>query len=457
MKKVLLSAAVAILIAYFFTSWQLGFAIQKQVTEQLEQLKARAPYIQVVANTSKRGWFVSEQDLTFELFRNPAGASAAAAPLSTPIQIKIHNVIWHGPICGVTCVGLARVRTHVNFGPALQGYLASAFGSAEPLHIESRMGFGGGGTATVSSPAIKDAVLSNGARIGWGGFELKSEFARDYNSYSLHGSMPKVSYASVDGTQVEVDDLDLVAHSKRALRTLYAGDSEFTVGRTSISAPKAGVAVLSDVRSSYQSTVNDGYLNMVDKTSVGAITAASLSFSGAHFDFSLNHLEMNSLEQLSAAMQKVNQDISLPPAQRSQNLLAAVKEPGIAFLSHSPQLSLDRFSIATGGGEARLSGTLTLNGVAEADFAAGADPKAIIQKLGADLEMSIDDAFLNGLPNGARMTAQLQSFADQGLATHANGKFHTKIAFHGGVTTFDGKSLPQPAAPPVPHAPPARR
>jgi len=462
LKKILLSAAFAVLIAYCFISWRLGFAIEKQIDAQLEQIKGRAPYIEVVANAYHRGWFISEQDFTVELFHGLAGAPAAATPPLTPVQIRIHNVLWHGPICGLTCIGLARVRTHLSFSPALQAYLSSAFGSAESLHIESRMGFGGGGSATVSSPAIKDTVLANGARIGWGGLELKSELARDSNSYSLHGSMPKVSYVSVDGNQVEIDDLNLVAHSKRALRTLYEGDSEFTVGRMSISAPKGGSAVLSNVQSSYQSAVNNGYMNMVDKISVGAITAASLSFSGAHLDFSLNHLEADSLEQLSAAIQKVNQEVSLPPAQRSQNLLAAIKEPGIAFLAHSPQLSLDRFSIALGGGEARLSGTVALKGVAESDFAAGADPKAIIQKLGADLDMSIDDAFLNGLPNGARMRAQLQSFADQGLATHADGKFHTKIAFRGGVTTFDGKSLPQPAAPAaapptLPQAPPARR
>jgi uncharacterized protein YdgA (DUF945 family) len=450
MKRRLLGAAVAVLIAYFFVSWRVGFAIEKQINEPLELLKGRAAYVEVVENTFRRGWFVSEQDLTVDLFHNLAGAPAGATPFSTPIQIKIHNVIWHGPICGLTCIGLARVRTHVSFGPALQAYLSSAFGSAEPLHIESRMGFGGGGSATVISPAIKDAALSNGARIGWGGVELKSEFARDYNSYSLHGSMPKISYASVDGNQVEIDDFDLVAHSKRALRTLYEGESNVTIGRISVSGAKAGGAVLSNLRGSYQSAANNAYMNMIDKISVGAITASSLTFSGAHFDFSLNHLEMDSLEQLSAAMQKVNQDVSLPPAQRGPNLLAAVKEPGIVFFSHNPQLALDRFSIAIGGGEARLSGTVTLSGVAESDFGAGADPKAIIQKLDADLDMSIDDAFLNGLPNAPRMTAQLQSFADQGLATHANGKFHTKIGFHQGTTTFDGKTLAQPQPPPAP-------
>ena len=110
---------------------------------------------------------------------------------------------------------------------------------------------------------------------------------------------------------------------------------------------------MSDVRSSYQSSASDGYMNMAEKISVGAITAASLNFSGAHFDFSLNHLEMDSLERLSTVIRKLNQDVSLAPAQRSQNLLVVVKEPGIAFLSHNPQVSLDRFSIAAGGGELR--------------------------------------------------------------------------------------------------------
>jgi uncharacterized protein YdgA (DUF945 family) len=457
LKKILLGAAVAVLITYGFVSWRLGFAIEKRIDEPIELLKGSTSYVQVVANTFRRGWFVSEQDLTLELFRNPAGAPAAATLFSNPVQINMHNVIRHGPICGLTCVGLARVRTHLSFGPPLQGYLSAAFGSAEPLQIESRMGFGGGGTAAVYSPAIKDAVLSNGARIAWGGFDLKSELARDYNSYSLHGSMPKVSYASVDGNQVEFDGLDLVAHSKRALRTLYEGNSDITIGRISVSAAKAGGAVLNNVRGSYESAVNGGYMNLTDKVSVGAITAASLNFSGAHFDFSFKHLDADSLEQLSAAIREVNQDVSLPPVQRSQNLLAAIKKPGIGLLSHSPQFALDRFSIATASGEASLSGTVTMNGVAESDFETGADPKAMIQKLSADLDMSIDAAFLNGLPNGARVTAQLQAFADQGLATHASGKFHTKIAFHQGMTTFDGKSLPQPVAAPTPVPAPAPR
>jgi uncharacterized protein YdgA (DUF945 family) len=214
--------------------------------------------------------------------------------------------------------------------------------------------------------------------------------------------------------------------------------------------------VLSNLRGSYQSAANDGYMNMTYSTGVGAISAASLNFRDAHFEFSLKHLEMESFEQLRAAMQKVNQDSSLPPAQRGSRLLAALREPGIALLWHGPQFILDRVSISLGGGEAALSGTVALNGITDSDFGAEVDPKALIQKVNADLEFSIDDAFLNGLPNGAKMFAQLQAFAEQGLATHVSGKFHSKIAFRQGVTRFDGKSLPAPPPPPS-SAPPARR
>lgn len=450
MKRILWGAAVAVAIAYVLISWRLGFAIEKQIGASLEQLKGRTSYVAVAENTYRRGWFVSEQDITFELFQGLAAAPAAATSVIAPIEIKIHNVIWHGPICGLTCIGLARVRTRVDFGATLQSYLSSAFGSAEPLHIVSRMGFTGGGSGTVTSPAIKDAALSNGARVAWGGFKLQSEFARDYDSYSLHGSMPKFSYAAVGSNRLEFDDFDLVAHAQRELGALYGGEFDATIGRISFSSAKTGAAVFSNLRASQQSSVNNGYMSIVQKNSVAAITASSLNLNDAHFDFSLTHLELNSLEQVSAAAQKVNQDVSLPAAQRAPIMLAAIKKPGIAFLSHAPQLALDRFSVAIGGGEARLSGTVTLNGVQESDFADGADPKAIVQKLDADLDLSIDDALLKAFPNGAGLMTQLQSFADQGLATHASGRFHTKIAFHQGMTTFDGKSLPQPAPPPNP-------
>ena len=98
-----------------------------------------------------------------------------------------------------------------------------------------------------------------------------------------------------------------------------------------------------------------------------------------------------------------------------------------------------------------MSGVVRLHGVVPADFAEGTDPKTLIQKLDADLDCGIDDGFLRSLPaSGAQIAAQLQALADQGLFSHEKGKFQTKLAFHRGTTTFNGKAFPH-APPPAPH------
>jgi len=55
--------------------------------------------------------------------------------------------------------------------------------------------------------------------------------------------------------------------------------------------------------------------------------------------------------------------------------------------------------------------------------------------------LTLDDAFLASLPDGAKLSAQLQPLVDQGLLSHDNGKFHTKFLFRQGSATFNGKSF----------------
>jgi uncharacterized protein YdgA (DUF945 family) len=215
--------------------------------------------------------------------------------------------------------------------------------------------------------------------------------------------------------------------------------------------PAAGNVSVSDLRVSTRSSSGDGYMNIVSKTSTGAVVTAPLNLTGIHFDVSLQHLEMTSLETMGAAMRGMNQGSDLTPQQRTAKMIEAIKEPGISFLSHQPELDIDRVSMATAGGEARVSGVVRLQGVVPADFAEGTDPKSLIQKLGADLDCGIDDGFLRSLPaSGAQIAAQLQALADQGLFSHEKGKFQTKLAFHQGAATFNGKTFPQ-APPPALH------
>jgi uncharacterized protein YdgA (DUF945 family) len=461
-KKIVIGVIAALLLAYPLLSWLMGFAVEKRINEPLEQIRNTTPYLKLADSTFRRGWFTSEQDLTIEMFPNlPAAAPGAAPPvLLAPFQLKLHTVIRHGPVCGWACVGIAHTETHVMFSGQVQEWLTALFGTVEPLHIESRMGIRGGGSVTVSSPSIADAVLKGGAHVSWGGFSLKSLFSAGYNAYSAHGSVPHTVYAGADGKRFELSDLKLEVHRQRALRTLYDGDSSVTAGRFAFSSPAAvGSVTLSDIHAATVSSASGGYMTVVSKTSTGPLTTAPLTLANMHFDFSFRHLDMESLEAVTVAMRDLHQDPALAPQERTMKMIEAIKTPGIAFLSHQPEFAIDRISIATAQGEAQLSGVVRLHDVLPADFAEGADPKAVIQKADADLDCGLDDAFLQSLPGaGAQFTAQLQALADQGLLTHENGKFHTKIAFHQGTATFNGKPFPEakpppasPSRPPPPH------
>ncbi len=120
-------------------------------------------------------------------------------------------------------------------------------------------------------------------------------------------------------------------------------------------------------------------------------------------------------------------------------MLPLLKQQGARLLAQQPQIAFDQVSIANAGGAAILKGLLQLRGLTSADFADGANPKGIIQKLDADLDLTVDDALLKSLPGGVDSAAQLQRLASQGLVTQENGRFHTRILFHQGQLTFNGK------------------
>jgi uncharacterized protein YdgA (DUF945 family) len=451
-KKIVLGAIAVLVLAYPLLSWLMGFAVERRVNEPLEQMRTTMPYVRVVQKTFRRGWFSSEQDLTLEMFGNLPAAPAAAPPKLFPFQLTLHSVIRHGPVCGWACVGVAHTETHAVVSGAVQEFLKAVFGSAEPLHLETRLGFFGGGSVTLSSPSVQDAALKDGAHLSWGGLSFKNLFTAGYGSYALSGSVPQTVYAGADGKRIEVGNLVLNAHSHRVLRTLYAGDSSLTVERIGFSSPPpaAGNVSVNEVRVSTQSSSSGGYMNIASKASTGAVVTAPLTLTAMHFDFSLQHLEMTSLEAMGAALRGIDQGSVLTPQERTAKMIEAIKEPGISFLSHQPELGIDRVSIATPDGEARVSGVVRLQGVVPADFAEGTDPKSLIQKLDADLDCGIDDGFLRSLPaSGAQIAAQLQALAAQGLFSHEKGKFQTKLAFHQGTATFNGKAFPH-APPPAP-------
>jgi uncharacterized protein YdgA (DUF945 family) len=448
MKKTWIAAVAVLVLLYPLATWLIGFVIEKRIDAAYDQVRDKTPFVSVTEHRFQRGWYRSQEDVTVEVLHDFAAPAAAVSV--APFRITIHSVLHHGPLCGWNCFGLARAESHIVFNGALQSAIAGIFGSLEPLSLRSRMGFFGGGSATLSSPAFKDTVLDGGARAAWGGLEAEMRYAAGMDSYTLHLTAPRAMYTAADGKGVEATALTVDARSRRALRTLYVGESTLTLGRLAVAgAAGASTFTLNDLRSASSSGAQGGFMTMASKTSTGALVTSPLTLSGMHLDFTLRHLEEESLEQLSAGYRQANQNSALAPDARKAALSAVLRQYGTALLAQQPEIGIDRVSFANAQGEALLTGVMRLRDVTAADFAEGADPRGILAKLEAELDLSLDEALLQSLPGGANGEKQLAAMSEQGLMTHEQGKFHTKILFRHGQATFNGKPL-RPGTTPAP-------
>ncbi len=438
LKKGWIIAIAVVVVLYPLSTWLMGYAIERRVDDFTRQVNEANPYVKVSGNQFHRGWFQSDQEVTLQ----PLQAALGAGSLS----VTVHNVIHHGPICGLTCIGLASIDSHLVFGKDLQPYVAAVFGAAEPVQLHSRLGLFGGGSGRISSPEIKDAVVADGHLIS-GGVELKSDYSRNFDSYSIQGSAPRLSYESKDGKHYQLSDIHADIQSKRTLRTLYSGASTITVAQMAFGNGSTPVGFnAQDFKLATQNAMTDGFYSAAVKYSLGAVSAGPVALSAAHVDVTFRHLDPDALERLTTSLRAVNQDATVDPKDRIVAMMSAAKSPAVDLFAKQPEISIDQIAVATSAGNALLTGLIKFQAVSAADFDAAAGLKAFIQKVDADMNLTIDDAFLNSLPGGAASSGRLQPLVAQGLATHENGKFHTLIGFHGGQATFNGKPFGPPMA-----------
>jgi len=486
MKKILITVAVLVLL-YPGVAWLMGFAIERRVESVTEQGQLMVPQLHLIQKTRQgvltsdedssyelgstlkftrhyhRGWFSSVDEATVEMSSAALVALSALRPAvantlgsgseHTPFRFTLRTVIHHGPLCGPKCFALAGAETHVSFTGPLQASLTRLFGNEEPIRIRARLGFFGGGSATMSSPAFEHAQIGQDGRLSWGGFDGTMRYGARQDWYDITATAPSLRLDEPKGT-LQIDGISLDARGKRLLRTLYEGDSRMEMKRLSVTGPdKAQQLAVNDLLFVNQNHAQDSFMSMNYQFGAGAIVTQPLTLSSAHVDLTLKHLGLESLESLIVAIRAAGQqNASVAPAARAQSMMAALKQPIEALLLDQPELDVDRLSVASAQGQGLLTGVIRLVGASAADFDA---PALLLRKLDVRLDLAIDETFLASLPGaGANALTQLQPMIDQGYITRSNGALRTQILFRAGQTSFNGKpfnpAAMRPAVPPPP-------
>lgn len=481
MKKVLGIGILGLVLLYPVAAWLTGFAIESRLGLPAGQLNAQMPYLSVVDQKYHRGWYTSEQDLTLAF--TPGAALGVAAPnpgmsaIAAGFRFTLHNVIHHGPFCGLTCFAAARVDSHIVWSDAMKASLAKVFGSAEPVTIQSKLGFLGGGTATLTSPPIKDLTLDDGGHVTWDGLKLNVAYTKNNDSIDLQGTAPQLLVTGGDGSRVQIATVTVSVKNKRVLPLIYAGDVNFAIDKVAFAGPGGGRSFsIDNVHYNVKAAADDGTMSIGVLFGSGAVDSAAAALKAVHFDFTLKNLDLQSLETMTEKMQAYNQSNAGATASPDPKaVLAVVKGPALELLLHNPEIRFDNLGFETPHGQASFKGVVRMTGVKPEDLAENADPKALLAKLDADLDLSIDDVAIAEVPALAAGTQQLQTLAQQHFITHDNGLWHSKIRFAAGQLTMNDlpfspgalrgppgappggvvQPMPQPNVVPVPRAMPA--
>lgn len=473
----LIAVVVVLAVAYPAAAWYTGKSVEAKLADASMIQAKSSPYVKVIKQDYQRGVFSSVQDTTLELsltnfpgmqkpdFPEPDAAEqpdkddavvAADAPpaepvvaekVSKPIQIHFINRIQHGPLPGFRGYGAALIKTELVLDAESKAQLAKVFGTANPLEITSRLNYGGSGRVSISSPAFNTVMEKDKEKVTWQGLSLEIGFEKDYKAFNVVMNAPGLTVDGLEGQSFKMGAVSLKGDVTQAYpgTNLYLGKTDTTI--TSISyADKVDAKKsfnLDQLKLTTDANMKDELVDIAARFGVAKFTFDQQEFSEFHYDYGVKRIHGPSLAKISTAYSGAGAD-----PEKLAALKALWDEVAPLILQKEPELALERLSVVTVEGEAKLSGSAKLVGATAAD---AANPMLLLPKLQSNLDVTLTEALLAKL-SGARqkdaemqkaaqeaMNQQIQAFEGQGYITRSGKLLSSKIEWKQGALTVNGK------------------
>ena len=113
MKKITIAALLLILVLVV-APWGIGQLAEQRVNAGLDRLVAQAPYLTIAERKWTRGWFRSEQQVTFEVLGAWMHALDPGNTAGVPLRFTVRNEILHGPVLWPASLGIARSQAEAS-------------------------------------------------------------------------------------------------------------------------------------------------------------------------------------------------------------------------------------------------------------------------------------------------------------------------------------------------------
>ncbi len=480
-KSTKLIAVVAVLaVAYPAAAWYTGKSVEAKLTESSQNQAKSSPYVKIIKQDYQRGIFSSTQDTTLELTfpgmkkpdfpmpgadtnaaeqpatdnpataASPAAEPAVAEKASKPLQIHFINHIQHGPLPAFRGYGAALIKTELVLDAESKAQLAKLFGTANALEITSRLNYGGSGRVSISSPAFNTVMEKDKEKVNWQGLSLEVGFEKDYKAFNVVMSAPGLTVDGLEGQSFKLGAVSLKGEVTQAYpgTRLYLGKTETTVANISytdkVEAKKS--FTLDQFKLGTEATMKDELMDFVARIGAAKLSFDNQEFTDFHYDYGVKRIHGPSLAKISVAYTDV---MSAPGDPDKRAALKAVwDEVAAIVLQKEPELVLERLSVMTVDGEAKLAGSAKLAGATAADTA---NPMLLLPKLQSNLDVTLTEALVAKLGGAsqkdpeaqkaaqAAMAQQIQAFEGQGFITRSGKLLSSKIEWKQGALTINGK------------------
>ena len=405
--------------------WVIGNVVEARVDRGLDAVLEAAPYLGIVERKYTRGWFRSEQEVTFEAL------AGALRPFGAPSRFTVRNEILHGPVLGLSGLGLARVNSKLVLDPATRAELVKVFGTDEPLRVSTRVGFLGGGTTSLASEA-REIKLDDGGTISWDDLDIDIGYSANFDSMDVKGDWPRFEARNPRlKSFLRMEDLVLDMSSERVKGHLYLTDGDLSIDDLTFASDGVAATTLEDVEFVVDSKDDGDFTSIATRMGTGRFhggllqAQGGLELTGMHYDFTVRRLHTETMVHISNA---VAESYQRPAA------AAVLTDEMLELLKHDPELLIDRVGFETRDGAAYLKGVIRLKGATEKDLRMGA--LSLIQRVEADLRFEAPQKVIESLPGGRDA---MMGAVDGGYAELKGSHVASHVEFRAGELKINDK------------------
>jgi uncharacterized protein YdgA (DUF945 family) len=422
--KRLIAVILVMAVLLVGAPWVIGNVAEDRVNRGLDQIIEAAPYLRIVERRYTQGWFRSEQEVTFQVL------GGATRPFGAPSRFTVRNEILHGPLLGLSGFGLARVNSTLTLDEKMRREIAEQFGTEEPVHVSTRVGFFGGGTTTISSEA-RELELADGGTIGWDDLDVDVSWSRDFDSIGMKGDWPRFEARNPKNKSLlRIEDSVLDVSSKRVKGHLYQTDGDFSIDDLTFASEGVAPTTLKDLKFVIDSADDGDFMSIATRFGSGRIYGGllrtkGLEFTAMHYDFTVRRLHTETLVSISNRVAE---------AYRNPAAATLLDDDMLALLAHDPELLIDRVGFETRDGAAYVKGVIRIKGVTAKDLKMGA--LSLISRLDADLRFEAPQKVIEGLDGGR---AAMMGAVDGGYAELKGDRVVSHVEFHAGELRINDK------------------